>query len=262
VERRKFLGSALGASVFAAASTTNGRAADNEREYYLLRRYQLSSAQARGAGDYFSNALIPALNRLKIGPVGVLNVTVGMTSPNPYVIMPCQSLETLVKLDENLLADAEYQTAAKPFFTAASVQPSFIRMDSSLLQAFPKIPRLTLPDAATDKKPRIYELRTYESPSDNDHQLKMEQMQAGENDIFKSVGAWTVFFANTLVGQRLPKLTYMLGYEDLAAREKIWAAFGAALAWKALNSEPRYSFESIVSDITNEILTPAPYSQI
>jgi hypothetical protein len=54
----------------------------------------------------------------------------------------------------------------------------------------------------------------------------------------------------------------MLGYEDLAAREKIWAAFGAAPAWKALNSKPRYSFQSIVSDITNEILTPAPYPQI
>ena len=90
----------------------------------------------------------------------------------------------------------------------------------------------------------------------------MEQMQAGEGDIFRSVGAWTVFFANTLIGTRLPKLTYMLGYEDLAAREKIWAAFGASPAWKALSSEPRYTFENIVSDITNEILTPAPYSQI
>jgi hypothetical protein len=262
MERREFLESALGASVLAAASATSASAADDGREYYLLRRYQLSSAQARDAGDYFSNALIPALNRMRIAPVGVLNVTIGVTSPNPYVLMPCQSLESLAKLDENLLADAEYQTAAKPFFTAAGIQPSFGRVDSSLLQAFPKSPRLTLPDAAAAKKPRIYELRTYESSSDNDHQLKMEQMQAGEGEIFRSVGAWTVFFANTLIGTRLPKLTYMLGFEDLAAREKIWAAFGAAPAWKALSSEPRYAFESIVSDITNEILTPAPYSQI
>jgi hypothetical protein len=131
-----------------------------------------------------------------------------------------------------------------------------------LLQAFPKYPKLTLPQAAVAKKTRIYEIRTYESPSDQLHQLKMEQMQAGEAGIFQSVGAWTVFFADTLVGSRLPKLTYMLGYEDLAARDKVWTAFAAAPAWKELNGRPRYTADTLVSNITNEILTPTPYSQI
>jgi len=262
MERREFLGSALGASILPTVSANSANAADNGREYYQLRRYQLSSAQARGSAEYFSNALIPALNRMKIAPVGVFNVTIGLAGPNPYILMPCASLDTLAKVDENLIADADYQEAAKPFFTAAAVQPSFMRMDSSLLRAFPKYPRLTLPEAAAAKKARIYEIRTYESPNDQDHQLKMEQMQAGESDIFKSVGAWTIFFANTLIGSRLPKLTYMLGYDDLAARETSWAAFGASPAWKALNSRPRYTVENLVSNITNEILTPAPYSQI
>jgi hypothetical protein len=264
MERRDFLksalGSAVGASVLAAAG--GAKAAEEGREYYQLRRYQLNSAQARGSLDYFSNALLPALNRLKIAPVGVFNVTIGLTSPNPYVLMPCASLETLARLDEHLLADADYQKAAKPFFTAAAAQPSFTRIDSSLLQAFAKYPKLTLPAAAAAKKTRIYEIRTYESPNEQDHQLKLEQMQAGEAEIFQSVGAWTVFFADTLVGTRLPKLTYMLGYDDLAARDRVWTAFAAAPAWKELNSRPRYTAEGLVSNITNEILTPAPYSQI
>ena len=263
MERREFLGSALGSALGASLwSTADAHAAEDGREYYQLRRYQLSSAQARGSADFFSNALIPALNRMKIAPVGVFNITIGFTSPNPYILMPCASLETLAKLDEKLLADADYQKAAKPFFTAAGVQPSFMRMDSSLLQAFAKYPKLTLPQAAAAKKARIYEIRTYESPNDQDHQLKMEQMQAGEAEIFQSVGAWTVFFADTLVGSRLPKLTYMLGYEDLAARDRVWTAFAASPAWKALNSQPRYTADTLVSNITNEILTPAPFSQI
>jgi hypothetical protein len=262
MERREFLGSALGASLLASVSAETANAADDGPEYYQLRRYQLSSAQTRGATDYFSNALIPALNRIKIAPVGVFNVTIGLAGPNPYILMPCASLETLAKLDEKLMADADYQKAARPFLTAAATQPSFMRIDSSLLQAFPKYPRLTLPEAAVAKKARIYEIRTYESPNDQDHQLKMEQMQAGESDIFKSVGAWVVFFGDTLIGTHLPKLTYMLGYDDLAARDRVWAAFAASPAWKALNSEPRYTAENLVSNITNEILTPTPYSQI
>jgi hypothetical protein len=262
MKRREFLGSALGASALAAVSAGGANAADSGPEYYQLRRYQLSSAQARGSADYFSNALIPALNRMKIAPVGVFNVTIGLASPNPYILMPCASLETLAKLDEKLMADADYQKAARPFFAAAAAQPSFMRIDSSLLQAFPKYPKLTLPDAAVAKKARIYEIRTYESPNDQDHQLKMEQMQAGESEIFQSAGAWTVFFADTLIGTRLPKLTYMLGYDDLAARDRVWTAFAASPAWKTLNSQPRYTAEGLVSNITNEILTPAPYSQI
>lgn len=261
MQRRELLGSALGASLL-AAMPEHATAAEAPPEYYLLRRYQLSSAQTRNAADYFGTVLIPALNRLKIAPVGVFNVTIGLTSPNPILLLPCASLETLARLDERLMADAAYQNAAKPFFTAAATQPSFMRMDSSLLQAFPKYPKLTLPAAAVAKKPRLYEIRTYESPSEQDHQLKLEQMQAGEAGIFQGVGAWTVFFADTLVGTRLPKLTYMLGYDDLAARERVWTAFAADPAWKALSTQPRYSAEGLVSNITNEILTPAPYSQV
>lgn len=262
MKRREFLRSALSVSALATMSAGRVDAAEDGRQYYQLRRYQLSSAQARGAADYFSNALIPALNRIKIAPVGIFNVTIGLASPNPYVLMPSPSLETLANVDEHLLADAEYRMAANSFFAANAMQPSFMRIESSLLQAFAKYPRLTLPEAAVAKKERIYELRTYESPNDQDHQLKMEQMQAGESEIFQSVGAWTVFFADTLIGSHLPKLSYMLGYDDLAARERVWAAFAASPAWKALNSQPRYTAENLVSNITNEILTPAPYSQI
>ena len=267
MERREFLGSALAASALATVPAALASAADESssggREYYQLRRYQiLSGPQGKAAADYFRDGLIPALNRLQISPVGVFNVSIGVTTPALYVLMPCLSLETLVKLDEKLAADADYQKAATPFLTASAIQPAYSRMESSLLQAFEKMPRLTLPDAATAKMPRIYELRTYESPSDEDHKRKLEQMQAGEREIFKSVGAWPVFFGDTLIGSRLPNLTYMLGFENLAEREKKWAAFAASPDWKALNSQPRYAYESIVSNITNQILTPAAYSQI
>ena len=82
MERRAFIQSAFSASLLAAASG-GANAADNAPEYYQLRRYQLSTAQARGSADYFGNALLPALNRLKIGPIGAFNVTVGLASPIP-----------------------------------------------------------------------------------------------------------------------------------------------------------------------------------
>jgi len=49
----------------------------------------------------------------------------------------------------------------------------------------------------------------------------------GEIDIFRRSGMLTVFFAQTIVGSRMPNLTYMLAYDDLAARDKTWRAFSA-----------------------------------
>ncbi len=71
-----------------------------------------------------------------------------------------------------------------------------------------------------------------------------------------------MFYGDVLVGSRLPKLTYMLSFDDLADRNKKWNAFRAAPEWKKLSTSPRYAFEEIVTNITNIILSPAPYSQI
>jgi len=128
--------------------------------------------------------------------------------------------------------------------------------------AFEKIPRLTLPAATATHSPRVFELRTYESPSDLDHKRKVEMMQSGEEEIFANAGFSQVFYGDTVIGPRMPNLTYMLSYESVSVRDKKWAAFLASAAWKSMSSQPRYSFENIVSSITALILTPTDYSQI
>jgi hypothetical protein len=108
----------------------------------------------------------------------------------------------------------------------------------------------------------MFELRTYESPSDQDHRRKVEMFNSGEYDVFEKAGFSQVFYGDVLVGSRLPCLTYMLGFTDLTDRTAKWNAFREAPEWKKLSGSPRYAFESIVSNITNLILSPTTYSQI
>ena len=84
----------------------------------------------------------------------------------------------------------------------------------------------------------------------------------GEIEIFKRVGLTPVFFSRTLVGPRMPSLTYLLVYENLAARERNWTAFSSDAEWKKLSSTPGFSDAEIVSNITSIYLRPAAYSQI
>jgi hypothetical protein len=54
----------------------------------------------------------------------------------------------------------------------------------------------------------------------------------------------------------------MLVYEDMAAHDKHWGAFGADPEWKKLSSTPGYTDPEIVSNISNLYLRPTAYSQI
>jgi hypothetical protein len=65
-----------------------------------------------------------------------------------------------------------------------------------------------------------------------------------------------------MAGPAMPNLTYMLVYEDMAARDKYWSTFVGLPEWKTLSSTPGYTDPEIVSSISNVYLRPAPFSQI
>jgi hypothetical protein len=264
MKRRRFL-TMLTASTLAADTTTrvlraSPAADENGREFYELRRYHFQAGpQLNQAHDFFRDGLVPALNRAGIKPVGVFTVTIGPETPSVYVLMPSSSLDKLVTAGSRLERDADYLKAGTAFLNAPAKEPAYIRVESSLLQAFEGTPTLTVPTG--QNRARMFELRTYESPSDQDHKRKVE-MFSGETAIFKRTGFSGVFFSDRLIGPRMPSLTYMLGFNDLADRDKKWEAFRADADWKKLSTDPRYAFETIVSNITNVILTATPYSQI
>ena len=260
MDRRKFLGSALASGALAATSVhAQESSAPAEREYYELRRYHILSGPMKQLADsYFKDALVPALNRLGIKPVGVFNTSIGEQGPSCYVLMPAAKSETLLTAERHLLDDAEYQKAAVPFLNAPARDPGAVRMESSLLFAFESMPKLAPPPSGA----RVIEMRTYESTTMQDHIRKVEMMNSGEGAIFKKSNFWPIFMGDRLIGPRQPGLTYMISMASLADRDKNWATFFGSPEWKALTSNPRYSFESIVSNVDNEILTPASYSQI
>jgi len=269
MQRREFLASTLAASGLAAVSPrafaqTGQESGDaNKREFYVLRRYMLSAGpQRKLTDDYFRDALVPALNRMGFTPIGVFNVTIGPDMPVMYVLIPSFSVEKLVTVDELLRKDDEYTKAAAAFLNAPAREPAFKRIESSLMQAFEKMPRLTVPASSSSHSPRVFELRTYEGPSDLDHARKIEQMSSGEVDIFTKAGMPQVFYGDTLIGQRLPNLTYMICFDSFAERDKKWSDFFNSQAWKVLSSDPRFNYESIVSNTTNMMLAPTVYSQI
>ena len=264
MERRRFLTTSLAAAALAAAREGAAQpAASSAREYYQIRRYQLQAGpQTKIAESYFGDALIPALTRMGMGLIGAFKLDYGPETPAFYALIPGRSIEELATIELRLVKDADFMKAAEPFWNAPATAPAFLRVESSLLAAFEGWPRLTPPATTATKSKRIFQLRTYESPSDAAHVRKVEMFHKGEFEIFEKAGCHPVFFGDALMGSRLPQLTYMLSFANLAELEKGWAAFSADPDWKKLSSSPRYSYEAIVSNISNLVLSPLAASQI
>ena len=260
MQRRQFLAASIAASTLAIAGDVAAQdAAPQNREFYQLRRYSLRSGpQLKLTENFFRDALIPAAKRMGLGPVGAFRLEFGEQTPAYYLLIPGPSLDTLAQLDLRLAGDAEFLSAAAPYWNAKAAAPAFERVEISLLAAFEGWPRITPPE----KGKRVFQLRTYESPSNLDHVRKVLMFHSGEFEIFRKAGFHPVFFGDVLAGPRLPKLTYMLSLPDTSEIEAKWDLFRNDPAWKKLEADPRFAFEPIVSTIDNLVLDPLDCSQV
>ncbi len=262
MKRRAFLASSLAASATAGLLPSEARAREAEsssRDYYELRRYHVRQGlNVRLLHDFFRHAAIPAWNRIGVEPVGVFTVVIGPHSPTFYVLLTHHSAESVLTAEDRLMADPEFRRAGARVVDTPSTAPVYRRMENSVMRAFEAVPHIEVPE----KKPRIFELRTYENHSKKANLKKIEMFNTGEIAIFRRTGLQPVFFGESLVGASLPNVTYMITFANLEEREKHWETFGADPAWKKLSTTPGYTDAEIVFSITNRILRPTPYSQI
>jgi hypothetical protein len=270
VDRRSFLNSSLAASTVAVGNAQSGTAtgdgaegSGSQREYYELRRYQLRSGpQGKVVEKFMAETLIPGLNKLGLKPIGAFTLTLGPQTPALYLLIPSASLDLLANAESRLAREDDYMRAGAAFLAAPAKEPAYERLESSLMIAFEGWPKLVVPPVTAQNGKRIFQLRTYESPSFKAHRTKIKMFHSGEFEIFRKAGFWQVFFGDTLLGPRLPNLTYLLSYPDLGELNGKWDAFFSSPEWKKLAASPEFNYEATVSNVTNLILTPTSYSQI
>jgi NIPSNAP len=259
LQRRQFLQASTAASCLLGTSALAAAAegAAEGRDYYEQRTYQVPDAGKRQlVSDYLQQAMLPALRRLGIGPVGVFTELGDAPSPALHLLITYRSLDQFAGARWAMEADTVYQAAAADYLDAQPDDPSFQRIRSSLLVAITAMPRLVVPEG----KPRVFEWRLYESASEARARRKIEMFNSGEIPIFVEAGFTPVLFGEVLVGPKMPNLGYLLASPDMPTHEAHWAAFQKHPAWLAMKDLPQY--QGTVSKVTNVFVTPTEYSQI
>ena len=231
-------------------------------EFYQIQFFHLNGkVQEEQMDQYLKSAYLPALHRAGIKTVGVFKPIPTATTSGKQIIvwLPLTSLNQLDKLQSILAHDADYQKAGADVLNAPFDQVPFLRKESILLKAFPDSPTYTIPTFDTKRSERIYELRSYEGPTENLFRQKVKMFnEGGEINIFKSLGFNAVFNAEVISGSTMPNLMYLTTFADLASHDAHWKAFSNAPAWKKLKSHAEY--DNTVSKHVIRLLYPTDYS--
>ncbi len=268
MKRRSFVKAALLSGTLpqvlgytAASAAGKHSTAKKNREWYELRTYFLKNeTQQHLVENYYEHAAIPAYNKIGSKSVGVFTELKPEGQTKLFVVIPHRSIEDFTQATERLMADKTYVTAGDAYLNAPATAPAYDRIETTLLQAFTGMPAMATP---TPGRPRIFELRRYESPGEAAGRKKIEMFNdAGEMTIFKNKGLRAVFFGQSVIGSNQPNLTYMLTFDDMDDHDKAWKNFGSSDEWNKLKSIPEYADAKLISKITATFLTPASFSQI
>jgi hypothetical protein len=237
-------------------------AAVQSAEFYQLKIYTFSTDEQMTMTDnYLRDAFLPGIKRLGIKNVGVFKtrLSVNDTVKKTYLLIPFTSFSQFQKLEEGLARDGAYLAAGKEYLEAKHDRAPYRRMESILLEAFEDMPFIKAPDLDGERSQRVYELRSYESPTEAYHNLKVDMFNAGgEMKLFERLQFNAIFYGRVISGSKMPNLMYMTSFSGEASRNAHWDAFSKSPEWAELKAMPKYL--NTVSHIDIRFLYPADYS--
>lgn len=227
--------------------------------YYEIKIYHFKDqVQEQAVDAYLKDAYVPRLHQQGIKNVGVFKPLATDTAKRIYVFIPFKSWKDLQDFDSRIIADTELGATGKAYLDADYKAAPYARLETIILTAFSTRPSPTVPKLPAAKADRVYELRSYESPTEKLHYNKVKMFNSGETDLFDRINSNPVFYGSVVAGSHMPNLMYMTAYNSMADRDKHWDVFGAAPEWKALTAQDQYKNNVSRNDIV--FLHPTDYS--
>lgn len=202
--------------------------------FYVVEQFLLENgSQPARIHEFFAKSLLPAMERVHKGPRIVMEALVAPHMPQVMMIFGIAALDQVYTISKALFADKEFSRA---FDKWEAGEAPFVTANSALLEATEYSPEIVMPEKPP-ATPRIFELRTYHSPTARQAKALHERFAGPEIKIFHRVGVHPLFYSATVFGLNRPNLTYLIPFDSLAAREKAWNAFGADEEWVKVRKE-------------------------
>jgi hypothetical protein len=234
--------------------------AQNGGYYYQIKIYHFKTqAQENTLDNYLKNAYLPLLHKKGINNVGVFKpVETDTADRRIYVFLPFKTWKSIETFNASAEEPNSFAVNDQDYTNAAYNKAPYSRIETIILTAFVTRPQPLAIKLTGERAKRVYELRSYESPTEALNYNKVRMFNSGETDLFDRLGFNPVFYGNVIAGSHMPNLIYLTTFNDKADRDKHWDAFGKDAQWKDLSGRKEFQNNVSKGDIT--FLYPTDYS--
>ena len=222
----------------------SANAQSTPREFYLIKIYHCTTqSQLNHIDDYLEKTYLPFLHNNGISKVGVFAPIMNDTSADKriFVWVPLKNLNQLDALDQVYEKMNPFGDDALIHLDNKDSSLPYTRIESILTKAFKLQPQFEKSSNLVKSNNRVFEYRSYESPTEEMHLRKINMFNEGQEiEIFKRLNFNAVFYSKALVGARTPNLVYMTSFNDMDDRNAHWDAFKKDPTWKKISAAKEY----------------------
>jgi hypothetical protein len=214
------------------------------RDYYVIQIFHCSSSnQVATIDSYLKNTMLPYLHKTGIAKVGVFAPIDNDTAIDKrlFVWIPLSSINELEALEQKI--EQLDPMGSDPLIHLENTDSTlpYNRFEKIITRAFKLQPNFVTKSNLSKLSSRIYEYRSYESPTENTLLRKIHMFnEGGEIEMFDRLNFNPIFYSKVIAGSRMPNLIYMTSFNNMDERNERWKAFFNDPVWKKIAVDPAY----------------------
>jgi hypothetical protein len=201
--------------------------------------------------SYLSDAFLPFFGQIHRGPKMFLEAIVAPHTPQAVLLAAFPGFDEMIETRRKLAAHtgiqrarADLESGEVPVVEEAQSQILITNQNALQFRVRPT------------SRESVFELRSYQAPA------WRTGPPATVHEAFRRAGIYPMLNAGTAAGEHLPRFTYLIPFESLAAREEAWARLDMSQEWISLQRESVGTYGSEARVTSASIYNLAPYSPL
>jgi len=223
----------------------------NGTRVIALESFCVSDAvQEQHLGNYIADTLLPCIDKLRSAPRMCLEAVVAPHTPQTLLLTEYSSFNEMLEVRALIASDQRVRRAWAGIESAQVLDDvrSQVLMVSEESVRFPAGPAFA--------KAGLFEVRTWHAPA-------WRGGSAPEiSSVLSRIGVDPIVAGATVAGEHLPRFTYVVPFEDMAARRQAWARLDGDPQWIEMQRESMTKFGSGARATAKAIYKLAPYSPL
>jgi hypothetical protein len=224
---------------------------ENGTRVIAFESFSISDAgQVEHLRSYMGDTLLPCMDQLRGTPRMCLEAIVAPHTPQMALLTVYSSFNQMLEERARIASDPRVRRAW------AGIESAQVLDDVRSHVLIVGEDSVRLPVESAFNKSGLFEVRTWHAPDWCDRPAPQV------SSVLRRIGVDPIVAGATVAGEHLPRFTYVVPFESLAARQQAWARLDGDAQWIEMQRESIARFGSGARTTAKAIYKLAPYSPL